>query len=234
VTVIPKALKCSLAVALILPFVVPVPDSYAHNMGNGILWNREISRIFYQRCVSCHRDGGTAFSLVDYRDVQPHASKIKEAVLSRRMPPWGAVKGFGDFKNDQGLSLEEIELIADWVDSDTPRGNNPNALPPVPKFKKPASFKLPKNAVTVSGTVRLKSALKLDGLFVGTVPAGSSPKITAVLPDGQIEPLVWLYEYQQSFGQPYLFRHPLSLPVGTTIQGVPPEAQVHLLPGKGR
>ena len=41
----------------------------------------------------------------------------KEAVLARRMPPWGAVKGFGDFRNDQGLSQAELDLITDWVDS---------------------------------------------------------------------------------------------------------------------
>jgi mono/diheme cytochrome c family protein len=230
----PKALKYTLALVLFLPFLAPGRDADAHNMGNAILWNREISRIFYQRCASCHRDRGTAFPLVEYRDVQPHAAAIKDAVLSRRMPPWGAVKGFGDFKNEAGLSLEEIELIADWVDSDTPRGNNPNALPPVPKFNKPAEFKLPKNAIGVSGPHRLTSALKLDGLFAAKVPTGSSMKIVAVLPDGHVEPLLWLYQYQQSFGHPYLFRNPPRLPAGTAIQGVLPGAQVYLLPGKGK
>ena len=46
-----------------------------------------------------------------YQDVQPRAVDIKEAVLSRRMPPWGAVKGFGEFRNDQGLTQVELELI---------------------------------------------------------------------------------------------------------------------------
>jgi hypothetical protein len=27
------------------------------------------------------------------------------------MPPWGAVKGFGQFRNDQSFSQEQIELI---------------------------------------------------------------------------------------------------------------------------
>jgi len=75
----------------------------AHNVGNAITWNREISRIFYQRCASCHHEGGTSFPLMRYTDVQPRAVAIKQAVLSRRMPPWGAVKGYGDFRNDQGL-----------------------------------------------------------------------------------------------------------------------------------
>ena len=45
-----------------------------------ITWNREISRIFYERCVSCHRPGGTSFSLMTYQDVQPRAVDIRDAV----------------------------------------------------------------------------------------------------------------------------------------------------------
>ena len=43
-------------------------------------------------------------------------------VLSRRMPPWSAAKGFGDFRNDRSLTPVEIELIASWVDGATPVG----------------------------------------------------------------------------------------------------------------
>src|SRR5437867_4811410 len=140
-------------------------ESEAHNVGNAITWNREISRIIYQRCASCHHLGGTAFSLMKYQDVQPRAVDIKEAVLSRRMPPWGAVKGFGDFRNDQGLSQAELELITDWVDSDTPKGNNPNTLPKEPKFDRPSAFKIPRSAITISGDLTLNRGLTLDGLF---------------------------------------------------------------------
>src|SRR5215510_13470798 len=140
-------------------------ESSAHNVGNAITWNREISRIIYQRCASCHREGGTAFSLMKYPEVQPRAVEIKESVLSRRMPPWGAVKGFGDFRDDQGLSQAELELITDWVDSDTPKGNNPNVLPKEPKFDKLSAFKIPKNAIEVSGDVTLTNAVALDGLI---------------------------------------------------------------------
>src|SRR5215475_9824911 len=88
-------------------------EAMAHNVGNAITWNREISRIIYQRCASCHRDGGSSFSLMKYQEVQPRAVEIKEAVLARRMPPWGAVKGFGDFRVDLGLSYAELETITD-------------------------------------------------------------------------------------------------------------------------
>src|SRR5262245_428640 len=69
-----------------------------------ITWSREISRIFYERCASCHHEGGMSFSLMTYNEARPWAVAIKEEVLSRRMPPWGGVKGFGEFRNDQALN----------------------------------------------------------------------------------------------------------------------------------
>ena len=68
-----------------------------------------------------------------YAEARPWAAAIKEEVLERRMPPWGAVKGFGEFKDDQGLTQEQIELIADWVEGGAPEGD-PKLLPKVPEF----------------------------------------------------------------------------------------------------
>jgi hypothetical protein len=55
-------------------------------------------------------------------------------------------------------------------------------------------------------------------------------QIVAALPTGSIEPLVWLYEYDDRYKHPFLFRRLISLPAGTTIQGVPSDAVVMLLP----
>jgi hypothetical protein len=206
--------------------------SIGHNVGDAITWNREISRVIYQRCASCHHEGGTSFSLMKYRDAQPRAVEIKESVLSRRMPPWGAIKGFGDFRDDQGLSQAELELITDWVDSDTPKGNNPNVLPKEPKFDNPDAFTLPKNGISVSGDLTLDRRLTLDGLFPLRVSRGTSAKIVAVLPDGEIKPLLWLYEYEDAYQHPFLFRRPVGLPVGTVIHGVPKDARMILIPIK--
>src|SRR5438128_4027629 len=87
-----------------------------------VTWDREISRIFYSRCIACHREGGTAFSLVEYKETFPWRTAIKEEVLERRMPPWGAVKGFGDFRNDQALTPEQLELITSWSQGGSPEG----------------------------------------------------------------------------------------------------------------
>ncbi len=200
--------------------------------GVPISWNREISRIVYERCASCHRDGGTSFSLMTYQEAQPRAAAIKDAVLSRRMPPWGAVKGFGSFQDEQGLTQQQIELVADWVEGGTTKGNNPNALPPVPTFKPPARFRLPKDALAITDGLTLRQPLTVEGVYPQHVADGTSMQIVAVRPDGDVEPLIWLYEFKDSARHPFLFRKPLEFPSQTVIRGVASDATIFLLPAR--
>lgn len=196
-----------------------------------ITWNREISRIFYDRCLSCHRPDGSSFSLMTYPEVQPRAVAIRDAVLTRRMPPWGAVKGFGDFRNDQALTAEQIELITDWIQDDTPKGNNPRMLPPLPKFSPVPAVSVPPDAIHVTDTLVVKSRIVLDGLLPQQAADGT--QIVAVRPDGRVVPLLWLYGYEDRFRHPFLLRKPVALEAGTVIRGVKAPASVLLLPASG-
>jgi hypothetical protein len=194
-----------------------------------ITWNREISRIFFDRCAVCHSEKGAAFSMMTYAEARPWAVAIKEEVLSRRMPPWGAVKGFGEFRNDQGLTQEQLELITSWVEGGVPEGD-PKNLPPKPKLAKPPVPAAKRNQIVVSGELTLTKPFRLDGLMPQEVPAGVPLRIVAKLPDGSVEPLLWLYEYRAVHKHAFLLRKPLTLPVGTVIRGVPRGASVILLP----
>ena len=78
-------------------------DLRAHDVSTTpITWNREISRIFYERCISCHRPGGTSFSLTTYPDVQPRAVAIRDAVLSRRDAAVGRGQGIRRLQERRG------------------------------------------------------------------------------------------------------------------------------------
>jgi hypothetical protein len=200
----------------------------AHGVGGTPTWNREISRLIYQRCASCHHPGGSAFSLVTYQDAQPRANDIKDAVLARRMPPWGAVKGFGSFRNDLSLSQEQVETISRWVDGGIRRGNNPRQAPNQPSFA-PVPSHDPVASLRVSGPFTLDRPIVLDGLLPDRVPAGQSLRIVAALPDGSVQPLVWLHDFESRFSHPFLFRTALNLPAGTVIHGVPSSASISLL-----
>ena len=204
-----------------------------------VTWDREISRIFYSRCVSCHREGGSAFSMTAYKETFPWRTAIKEEVLERRMPPWGAVKGFGDFRNDQALTPEQLELLTSWSQGGSPEGEEKD-LPEKDKLdqmmkesawfaQKPAVVHR-KGEIVASGEYKVVKPFKLDGLFPATVPPDSSFQITAEFPDGQIEDLLWLDGYKQQFAHPFLFRSPIQLPAGTVISGIPQDAKIVLLP----
>ena len=197
-----------------------------------ITFDREISRIVYSRCASCHHPGGAAFSLMTYKDARPWAEAVKEEVLARRMPPWGAVKGFGDFRNDQALTPEQLEVITSWADGGVPEGEEKD-LPPLPKSDESKTAGPPKGSMMVSGDVTLKAAFTLDGLWPRSVPERASFQITALLPDGTVEPLLWFQEYKPQWGHPFLLRSPLDLPKGTVIRGVPHDASIALVPVSG-
>jgi hypothetical protein len=193
-----------------------------------ITWDREVSRIVYARCARCHHPGGAAFSLLTYSDARPWAVAIKEEVQERRMPPWGAVKGFGDFRNDESLTPEQIELIVSWVSGGVPEGNAAD-LPQKQGFENAQPTKPSREGVTVRGDTVLRAPMVLDGLRLSDVPDGASFQVTAELKDGAIEPLLWVYQYKSKFAHPFLVRTPLPLSRGAAIRGVPPGITVLLL-----
>ena len=46
-----------------------------------VTWTREISRLMFKRCTSCHREGGSSFPLTTYQEARPWAKAIKEEAL---------------------------------------------------------------------------------------------------------------------------------------------------------
>ena len=94
-----------------------------------VTFNRDVAPILYKRCVACHRPGDIApMSLLTYKDARPWAAAIKEAVLSRKMPPWKADPHYGQWSNDPRLSDSEIGSIRSWVDGAKVEGD-PKDLP---------------------------------------------------------------------------------------------------------
>ena len=97
-------------------------------------FTKDVAPILYQRCVACHRPDNIApMSLLDYKSARPWAKAIREAVLSRKMPPWFADPRWGHFSNDARLSAAEIDTIKAWVDDGAKEGN-PGDLPSPPVF----------------------------------------------------------------------------------------------------
>jgi hypothetical protein len=181
-----------------------------------LTWSAEISRIVYKRCAGCHREGGSApMPLTSFEAAGPWAKAIRDEVISRRMPPWGAVKGFGEFREDLSLTDDEITRIAEWVEGGAPEGDPrylPASVPP------PQTLAAPQRGVAIRGTV-LKKAVTVLG--IRPLQDSARAKITAHTPDGVI-PMLWLLNYRMKFARVFTYRDPVRLPAATRLVAEPP------------
>jgi hypothetical protein len=179
-----------------------------------LTWTEHVSRIFYRRCVSCHREGGPApMPLATYGQARPWAKAVKVQVLSRRMPPWGPRKGYGEFRDDRSLSQEEIAVISSWVEGGAPEGD---ALY-LDAEKIPKDFPAPEpptvDELPVRDGLRLEKTLRVLGLR-----AEGPTELRAKLPNGAILPLVWIPAAESHAPAAYWRREAVDLPPGTVMR----------------
>lgn len=193
-----------------------------------ITWTREVSRIFFRRCTSCHHQDGSSFDLSTYEKARPWAEAIKEEVLERRMPPWGAVKGFGDFHSDGALSETEIAIISSWAEGGAPKGDLA-LLPEYSGTREEPEAPGTGRSLVVNGHLTLKSPVSVKGLRPDGLPEGATSRLIAERPDGTVEPLIWFYKYAPRFLHSYYFKTALKFSVGTRIRMQPEIGSVTLL-----
>jgi hypothetical protein len=97
-------------------------------------FSKDVAPILYQHCVQCHHPGDIApMSLLTYKEARPWAAAIREAVVSRTMPPWRSDPHVGQWSNDPRLSAAEIETIKTWTEGTKAEGD-PKQMPPMPEF----------------------------------------------------------------------------------------------------
>jgi mono/diheme cytochrome c family protein len=110
------------AAALGVLSVFTTRDGAAHPELTAATWD-DVGPIIATSCAGCHKPAGSALpSLVTYEEARAIAPAIKRSVLERRMPPWRAAPGFGDFANDPTLTAAQMELVASWADGGARRG----------------------------------------------------------------------------------------------------------------
>ena len=109
-----------------------------------VTYTKHVAPILQAKCQSCHQPNSIApMSLLTYEDATSYAREIKDNVSARRMPPWHIDRtvGIQAFKNDRGLSDEQIATIVKWIDAGTPRGDAKD-LPPAATFPDPRRWEL--------------------------------------------------------------------------------------------
>lgn len=121
---------CATVVSLFLAACLATPTPSA----DAPTFNRHVAPIMWKHCAGCHRPGEVGpFSLLTYDDVAKRADFIADISHERRMPPWRAEPGFGDFLDERRLSEADLAVLRRWADTGAPQGD-PADLPQAPKF----------------------------------------------------------------------------------------------------
>lgn len=106
-------------------------------------WSTDIAPILYENCTSCHRENGIApFSLMNYDDAFSEGFSVLGATQSGFMPPWPPDTTYQNYSHERVLNQQEIDLIADWVNSGMPQGD-PGMAPPPPVYSEDGFVSLP-------------------------------------------------------------------------------------------
>jgi hypothetical protein len=111
--------------AAVIAIAIGGPESFvvAHSRLSQVTWTIDVEPIVKRRCLGCHTtEGFGPMSLATYQDARAWSKAMRREVLERRMPPWPAARGFGDFANDRSLTPIEVELLTAWADGLTPLG----------------------------------------------------------------------------------------------------------------
>jgi hypothetical protein len=97
-----------------------------------VTFHKDVLPILQKNCQTCHRPGEIApMSFLTYQSTRPWAKAMKAAVVTRKMPPWGADPRYGQFANDPSLTATEINTIVEWADNGALEGDAKDAPSPV-------------------------------------------------------------------------------------------------------
>lgn len=96
-----------------------------------VTFYRDVLPILQNRCQECHRAGQSApMAFSTFEQTRPWAKAIREAVRTRRMPPWFADPCCGKFSNDRSLTAKERDTLGRWADTGALPGREGDAPPP--------------------------------------------------------------------------------------------------------
>jgi hypothetical protein len=134
---------------------------------------KDVLPILQQHCQSCHRAGEIApMSLVTYQETKIKAAALRDAVGSRKMPPWFADPCCGHFANDPSLTQQQISTFASWADAKAPAGD-PHDAPPPPQWAEGWSIPQPDVVIAMQKPVQIPERGDVEYTYE-IVPTGFS------------------------------------------------------------
>jgi hypothetical protein len=141
------------------------------NNSTSVTFNKEVLPILQKRCQDCHRAGEAApMSLITYQDARPWAKSIRQAVVTKKMPPWFADSHYGKFSNDRSLSQAEIDTLVAWVDGGAKEGD-PKDAPAARKFIEGWNIGTPDVVLEMPNAFEIPASGKVEYMYV-ILPTG--------------------------------------------------------------
>ncbi|MCU1329200.1 MAG: hypothetical protein JWN34_4570 [Bryobacterales bacterium] len=132
---------------------------------------KDVQPVLQSRCVECHRPGEIGpMPLTSYKEARPWAASIKEAVKTRKMPPWFADPHFGKFSNDRSLSEAEIATLTTWAEKGAKEGDIKDA-PPARKFNDGWNIDKPDLILQMPQPFKVAAKAKVDYQYI-VLPTG--------------------------------------------------------------
>ncbi len=121
------------ALLLMIGLVVIEPRGEAHKpITSPFTFNEDIFPLVRDRCGRCHVSGGIApMSLMTHTDAVPWGESIRTELLAGTMPPWSVETSPGKFRNVEGITAREMNVLLTWVTGGTPIGNTDKSPAPI-------------------------------------------------------------------------------------------------------
>ena len=142
----PARHRFAVILAILFGAAILLATSYstARSSTEDVTYTKNIAPILQRKCQMCHQPGSIApMSLLTYEDAKENLAEMKDRVAAREMPPWHIDRSVGiqRFKNDGGLTDNEIATILKWIGSGATQGD-PKDLPPAVKMPDPNRWAL--------------------------------------------------------------------------------------------
>lgn len=158
-----------------------------------VTFSKDVAPVLQQHCQTCHRPGEAApMSLLSYKETRPWAAAMKEAVATKKMPPWFADPKYGHFANDRSMPQKDIDTLVAWADTGAKEGN-PKDLP------KPLTF--------VTGWNIGKPDLQMEMAADFHIPAKGTVDYQYVLIPGNFKEDTWIQSAEIRPGNRTLVHH---------------------------